>query len=120
MLALIEPLAVNRVGPRPNVRGLRSFPSGHAWNTFALATVLVLWFRRWGWLAYMPAAAVALSRVHAGLHWPSDIAASAILSVPVTVLLSFGLNAAWKRCIVPRCPRVGAAVPSLLPERDEA
>ena len=54
-----------------------SFPSLHASNFFAMATVA--WAaRRWvGVVAVLLAAAVAWSRVHGGVHWPTDVVAGA-------------------------------------------
>ena len=86
----IEILASKRVGDEP-----RSFPSGHAWNSFAVATIIALFWRRWGWLAFVPAALVGLARVHAGLHWPSDVLASAVLSPPCSLGLVVALESAW-------------------------
>lgn len=120
ILALAEPLVVARVGPRDRERSMRSFPSGHAWNTFAVATVLALSFRRWGWLAYAPAAGVAYTRVHAGLHWPSDVLASALLAVPAAAILSIVIDRGWRHIVAPRFPRLGRHVPALLPRRPEA
>ena len=43
----------------------RSFPSSHVVNNFCAATVLTLFYRRWGWLYVFPAALVG---VFAGLR----------------------------------------------------
>lgn len=86
----IQVLPDVRMGEKP-----RSFPSGHAWNSFAIATVLTLFSRRWGWLAFLPAFSVGIARVHAGLHWPTDVLASAILSPPCTLGLVVVLERSW-------------------------
>ena len=58
-----------------------SFPSGHAMGSITLAWVLVLlaWRTRWRWPVAVTAAgfvaAVGWSRVHLGVHYPSDILA---------------------------------------------
>ncbi len=58
-----------------------SFPSGHAMGsmTLAAAVVFLAWPTRWRWPASFAAALfvplVGLSRVHLGVHYPSDIAA---------------------------------------------
>ena len=58
---------------RPDGSSLRSFPSGHAADTFAFATALE---RHLGWRgavpAYVFASYVAISRLPANRHWFSD------------------------------------------------
>lgn len=51
-----------------------SFPSGHAASAAAFATGVALEFPVAGAVLTPLAAAVAYSRVHTGVHWPSDIA----------------------------------------------
>jgi len=100
--ALALPLHVEQVGPRDGRRLHRSFPSGHSWGAFAVATVIALYYRRSGWIAYLPAAVTAYSRVVAGIHWPSDVMLSALLAVPCTIgfiaLLHLVFGTRWPRC----------------------
>jgi undecaprenyl-diphosphatase len=63
-----------------------SFPSAHATNAFALATFFSVHFRRLTPLLMAVATLVALSRVYLGLHYPSDVAAGAILGAGVALL----------------------------------
>lgn len=59
-------------------RGL-SFPSGHTTLAFALAAAVGLRWPRWRAVSLGLAAAVGLSRVALGLHWPTDVLAGAVL-----------------------------------------
>ncbi|MDB5252584.1 MAG: hypothetical protein JWP27_1753 [Flaviaesturariibacter sp.] len=61
--------------------GSGSFPSGHTADAFTLATSLTLAFPRW-WVAgpaFAWALTVGYSRMHLGVHYPSDVAASLVL-----------------------------------------
>ncbi len=58
---------------------LHSFPSAHAANWFALATIAFLFYRRSAWFMFPLAASVAFSRVYNGVHYPGDVTAGAIL-----------------------------------------
>lgn len=81
--------SVNR--PRPFVTypdiqkispaGSPSFPSGHTSSAFALATSLTLQFPKWyvAAPAYVWAGTVGYSRMHLGVHYPSDVLAGALV-----------------------------------------
>jgi len=59
-----------------------SFPSSHAVNSFAAATLFALHYRRWvAWLAFGLAALVSYSRIYLGLHYPSDVLGGAVIGV---------------------------------------
>ena len=64
-----------------------SFPSGHAALAFALATSVFLVHRRWGILFFVLALAVGLGRIAAGIHWPTDILAGAIIGIASAFLI---------------------------------
>ena len=55
-----------------------SFPSNHASNTFAAATLMSLCFRNTTLLAFALALLVCYSRVYLKVHYPSDILGGAI------------------------------------------
>jgi undecaprenyl-diphosphatase len=93
--AILKPL-VHRVRPCFTVEGVQallpqarsaSFPSNHAANTFGAATVLFAAGRGWWALGFVVAAAVALSRVYVGVHYPSDVLGGAAIGVGVGLLV---------------------------------
>lgn len=55
-----------------------SFPSNHASNTFAAATLISLCFRNTTFLAFALALLVSYSRVYLKVHYPFDILGGAI------------------------------------------
>jgi undecaprenyl-diphosphatase len=58
-----------------------SFPSGHAAWFFALA--MVVWYldRKWGVWYFVFATLISVARIYAGVHWPLDVIAGAIIGV---------------------------------------
>lgn len=68
--------------------GTPSFPSGHTSDVFALATSLSLSFPEWYVVvpSYLYAGSVAYSRMHLGVHYPSDILAGMILGTASSML----------------------------------
>lgn len=59
--------------------GSFSFPSSHAVNNFAIAVLLLRIFPKYKWVLLISAFLIALSRPYVGVHYPSDIAAGAII-----------------------------------------
>ncbi len=58
-----------------------SFPSGHALFFFAFSTVVFCYHRMLGVLFLIASTIVCLARVAAGIHYPSDILAGALIGV---------------------------------------
>ncbi len=74
------------VGVRP---ADHSFPSGHTASSFAAATALAFFYPRAAPLAYGVATAVGVSRVHLGVHFPSDAAVGGVIGIGI------GTFSAW-------------------------
>ncbi len=85
-----------------------AFPSGHAATAVGLAAAAWLVHRGWGAVAAVYALAVMWSRLALQCHHLSDVVASAVLAIPLAVLLKkvllpsvefqFGnLHRAWKK-----------------------
>lgn len=58
-----------------------SFPSGHSSSSFAAATVIFLWNRKWGVWALLGAALMAATRLYFYVHYPTDVLAGILLGV---------------------------------------
>ncbi|MCX7861991.1 MAG: phosphatase PAP2 family protein [Bacteroidales bacterium] len=63
--------------------GSPSFPSGHTSEAFSAATAFSLEYKRWyiSVPAFIWASSVAYSRMHLGVHYPSDVLAGAIIGI---------------------------------------
>lgn len=63
--------------------GEYSFPSGHTSTAFSLATSLSLQCPKWYVIApsFLYAGAIGYSRMYLGMHYPSDVAAGAVIGV---------------------------------------
>jgi len=69
---------------RPDGTSTRSFPSGHAATTFALATVVQQNYGlKVGIPAYALASFVAFSRVHGDRHYLSDVLFGAAIGITI-------------------------------------
>ncbi len=79
-----------------------AFPSGRAVTAFTFAGVLIVGLRpRWPWAALLLAVAsvVAVSRMVAGVHWPTDVLAGAIVGLLAAAAAAWLLDrwpASWR------------------------
>ncbi len=114
-LAIGKPLREEFSQPGIRPPGGNSFPSGHAANNFAMASVVAIFYRRWGWLAFLPAALVSYSRIYVGSHWPLDVLVSCLIGAGIGFLVAAGLDACWRRWGQKFFPALRKLHPSLLP-----
>lgn len=114
LLALFQPAKVEYSRPQIQpVTGI-SFPSGHASNNFAVAVVLAVFYRRWGWLYFIPASLIAYSRIYVGAHYPSDTIVAVIVGAGIACLVLAVCEMLWRRFSGRIAPRLRARHPSLI------
>jgi undecaprenyl-diphosphatase len=116
MLALAKPPKIKLSAALDDLQGIagRSFPSSHTINTTSVALLAACFYRRRGWLAFLPAVGVAYSRVYTGSHWPSDILASIFIGFGATLLLLGALEWLWQKAGGRLSPKLHELHPSLL------
>lgn len=64
----------------------KSFPSSHAVNNFAVAMVLIGFFRRFWFIFLSLAILIAYTRVYCGVHYPSDVLGGAVIGTLIGIL----------------------------------
>ena len=64
--------------------GKYSFPSNHAANSFAFATVLSYFYDKNKTFLYIIASIIAFSRVYVGVHYPLDIVFGSIIGYTIS------------------------------------
>ncbi len=90
-----------------------SFPSAHAANSFAMATVASWRYRKFALLFYVIAAAVAHSRVYVGVHYPLDVIVGAAVGIALgwttIIIVQVVARVAKKAWVAARAGRAGEA-----------
>jgi undecaprenyl-diphosphatase len=66
-----------------------SFPSGHSAFFFAMATAIYLCNKKWGIWFVIAAILMNISRIVAGVHYPSDILGGAVAGIMVGYLVVY-------------------------------
>ncbi len=76
-----RPFVENQVNLLLSHEATGSFPSGHAAFFFALSTIVYFYNKKAGVFFFIASFLISISRVFAGVHWPSDILAGAIIGI---------------------------------------
>jgi undecaprenyl-diphosphatase len=72
--------------------GRFGFPSNHAANAFAIAGVVIYFFRKFALLLITSAVLISLSRIYLGKHYPSDVLGGAAFGVITACLVIYLLK----------------------------
>ncbi|NLL92945.1 MAG: phosphatase PAP2 family protein [Clostridiales bacterium] len=69
-----------------------SFPSGHSSASFAAATAIFCWNKKYGICAYVLAGAIAFSRMYIFVHFPTDVGVGMILGIIYGIMAFFAVK----------------------------
>lgn len=65
-----------------------SFPSGHTMVCFIAATILAMYNRKWGYIAFPVAVLMGFTRLYLYVHFPTDVVGGAVLGVLLGVAVT--------------------------------
>lgn len=74
-----------------------SFPSGHTAAAFAAAAAVLRYNRKWGVAVSVCAVVMGMSRLYFAVHFPSDVAAGAVVGICAGVVGGWITDRIWGR-----------------------
>jgi len=87
----------NEIIPLGNLKTDSSFPSNHTSFTVAILTTIIFYYRKHWKYALSFAIIMGLSRIHNGMHYPSDIIGGFILGGLYGLLAVYIGESIWKK-----------------------
>lgn len=88
-----------------------SFPSSHAMNIFAVATLLTFFYPRWKLVYLAFACFIGYSRIYVGVHYPVDVIGGAVFGVVVAIAVVAGYRFFARQIKARRSGKVSAPQP---------